>query len=123
MAKETDLSLFLGESRDLEFDITNVAETQAIDISGWTLSFMVKARLSDPDASALITKSPASIAGAFDSDPAVNSQRASINLERSDSTSLTAGLRYWELKRTNTGVQTVVARGRLILRRGVHISV
>ena len=123
MAKETACSVFQGTDRNYVFTILNVAETAAINISGWALSWMVKKKRSDADASALLTKTTASaivISGSFNSDPDENTQIATVSIEDTDTTSLDPGTRYWELKRTDAGFETVLGYGALRLIRGVH---
>lgn len=84
---------------------------------------MVKLAPSDADAAALVTKTTAAgiaIAGAFNSVPGTNAQRATVTVDDTDTATLTAGVRAWELKRTDAGYETVLAYGALTLRRGVH---
>ena len=48
MAKETAARLDLSDDFTYPFTILNGAETLAVDITGWALSWMVKRRKSDP---------------------------------------------------------------------------
>lgn len=124
MAKETALQLFQGEDRRYLFTILDVAEAVAIDITTWTLSFMVKRYTSDADASALITKTAAAsgivISGTFNSVPATNTQIATVTVEDSDTTAIGEGLYHYELKRTDAGFETILAYGAFELIQGVH---
>ncbi len=121
MAKDTAVTMFVGEDRLLEMHVKNLAEDTSINVSGWTIAFLLKRKLSNADASALITKT-AAVAGTFNSDPDTNTQRATVTIEDSDNVSLTPGLCFWEMKRTDAGFETVLGYGRFNLRRGVHVS-
>lgn len=124
MAEETATELFLGEDRLFEFHILDAdVSTTAINITGWALSFMIKKRRSDADASALVTKTTVSgiaIAGTFNATASSNTQRATVTLADTDSSSLNPGLAYYELKRTDDGFETVLAYGPITLKQGVH---
>jgi len=104
-------------------EILNGAETAAIDISGWALSWLVKRYKADADNAALITKTTSSgiaIAGSYNSDPDVNTQLATITVEDTDTTALSPGIYYHELKRTTAGSETILIYGRFELRDTVH---
>jgi hypothetical protein len=127
MAKETILDpYYLGTDFGFPFLILNKDETASLDITAWSLSFMYKADRADLDGAALLTKTTAlggiAIAGTFDAspDPTVNLQRATVSILDTDTDSMTPRIVYWELKRTDPGVETVLADGTQELRRGVH---
>lgn len=127
MAKEQNLTgtdaVFQGTDLALPCHIKNAAETTSIDITGWTLSWMVKRYRSDADLSALITKTTSggiAIAGSFNSDPDINTQRATVTIEDTDSISLSPGLYFHELKRTTNGAETVLIYGTFDLKEAVH---
>lgn len=123
MAKKTPAHLFLGEDHQFVFTILNDAETAVVDISGWNISWMVKRRKTDLDAAALLTKTVGAgivISGIFNAAPAVNTQVATVTVADTDTTSITEGLVYYELKRTDNNSETVLAYGTLELLRAVH---
>ena len=123
MAKETTCELWLGTDFQYVFHVKNNAEDTAIEITGWALSWMVKRYRSDADASAILTKTTASgiaIAGTFHQTPALNTQRATVTLADTDSSSLNPGLYHYELKRTDDGYETVLAYGQMVFNQGVH---
>jgi len=123
MAKETADHLIVGNDYERAFHIQNAEEDTAINIAGYTLSYMIKRRKSDADLAAIVTKTTTLgivIAGAFDADPDVNAQRATVSVSDTDTESLTPGLAYYELKRTTAGFETVLAYGPVDLARGVH---
>lgn len=89
------------------------------DISGWTLAFRVRDSLGG---TSVIYKTTA---GGIAIDEA-GQGTISISLARADTSSLTpskdlaAGKGYvWEIRRTDSGYETVLARGQLILEQEV----
>ena len=122
MAKETALELFQGEDRLYVFTVLNVAETAAIDISGWTLSWMVKRYNGDADLSALVSKTTSAgivISGTFNATPAVNTQVATVTVDDTDTISVSEGTYSHELKRMDAGFETVLSYGVFELIQGV----
>jgi len=124
MAERTDLTLGLGEDRLFVFSILNLAETAAIDISGWALSFMVKRHAQDGDARALVTKTTTAgqivISGTYNADPDLNTQVATVTIEDTDTHTLVPSDSQHELKRTDAGFETTLSYGRISLVRRVH---
>lgn len=111
-----DAHLFIGEDKSLVFTIYQSDGRTAQDITGWTLSWMVKADLADVDGSAVLTKTTSS--GIALTTPA--SGICTVTIADTDTDSLTAGRYYHELKRTTAGSETVLAYGDCHLIRGVH---
>jgi hypothetical protein len=123
MAKATNLRLFLGEDHQFVFTTLNAAETLAVDITGWTLSWMIKRYTSDADLSALLEKTTAAgiaISGVFNSVPATNTQVATVTILDTETSPLPEVLAQYELKRMDAGFETVLAYGTLELVRAVH---
>lgn len=127
MAKVQDIvgddAFLQGTDFTYPCEILNGAETAAIDITGWALSWLVKRYKADADVAALITKTTSSgiaIAGSYNATPASNTQRATITVEDTDTTSLSPGLYYHELKRTTSGSETVLITGLFELADTVH---
>jgi hypothetical protein len=123
MAKETAAELFIGTDHQFVFHILNDDEDAAIDITGWTLSWMVKKSLAHLDAAALLTKTTVSgitIAGVYSATPGSNLQRATVAIADTDTDAFTAGDRFYELKRMDAGADTILAYGTLTVKRGVH---
>lgn len=119
MAKETDQTLWIGTDFQFVFHIKNEAETAAVDITGWTLSWKVKRSVSHADSETVLSKT-ATVSGTFNSDPAVNTQRATVTIDDTDTDGLTAKTYRYELKRTDAGQETVLAYGALELKQPVH---
>lgn len=123
MAKATNTRLFLGEDHQFVFTTLNAAETAAIDVSGWTLSWMLKRAISDADLSALLEKTTLAgiaITGVYNSVPSLNTQVATVTILDTDTTALPEVLAHYELKRMDAGFETVLAYGTLELVRAVH---
>ena len=123
MAKEwTPEALYLGADRTFTFHILNEAETAAINIASWSLTFMLKRTKNQLDAAALLTKTVGSgiaITGSFDSNPAVNTQRAVVTIADTDTDPLAPGMCIGEIKRMDAGFETPLALGPIELKRGV----
>jgi hypothetical protein len=125
MAKETADEIFIGTDVERDYHILNDGETAAINIAGFALSWMLKKRLAHPDADAFITKTTAAlggitIAGVYDADPDVNLQRATVVISDTDTDDLGKGDYFWELKRTDSGAETILCYGKMTLLRSVH---
>lgn len=123
MGKETAAALRIGTDFEFPFTIKNGDESTCINITGWALSFIVKRREEDTDAAALLHYTVGAgivISGSFNADPSTNTQVATVTVADSDTDGLHPGLRYYELKRTDAGLETVLAFGRLDLIRSVH---
>lgn len=106
-AVETNLRQFIGV--DHEYVMT---ETEGELLDGQALSFMVKRRLSDADAEALVTVTGGAIA--------IAGAVVTVTVSAAQTVALSAGQYYWEIKRTNTGAKNVMGFGAFTLKRGVH---
>lgn len=123
MALETDLTYYLGTDHQFVHSVLDSAQAAAIDISGWSLSFMVKRSRSQADASATLTKTTVdgiAITGAFNADPETNTQVATVSIGDTDTDALAAGSYVWELKRTDPGLEVVIGYGAFRMIRSVH---
>lgn len=115
---DEDDSFFIGEDKLLAATIYQSNGRTAQNITGWTLSWMLKRSLSDTDGSALLTKTTSTTITL--TSPTVG--QCTIGIADTDTDSLEPGRYYHELKRTNAGEETVLSHGRCVLRRGVHRS-
>jgi hypothetical protein len=122
--KRTPLAIVLGTDQAYSFHVRATDEKTSINIAGMTFSFMVKRLLDDADGDALLVKSGGaiSVAGTFNVDPALNGQRAAMQLADTESDGLEPGNAHWELKRIDSGFEHRVAWGPMKLIRGVHRS-
>ena len=120
---ETALAYFLGTDKVYDFLVyTSSAKTAHRDVTGYTTSFMVKRRRTDADLAAILTKAGV-VSGTFNASPALNTQKISVTLVDDETdTEIAPGVAYWELKRTNSGSEDVLAFGTIELRRAVHVS-
>lgn len=120
-------AIFIGEDRTYNYQVwddDDSAVAQAVDITSWTLSYTVKRRKGDGDADALLTKTTGgngiAITGTYNTNITTNTQRAAVTIADTDLDALAPGLAYYELKRTGTDVETVIAFGTMTLSRGLH---
>jgi hypothetical protein len=120
---ETKLRYVQGTDHRFVYTILNAAQTAAIDISGWALSFMAKRDSGDTDAAAVITKTTVAgivISGVFNAAPASNTQIATLTIEDTDTLTVPEYLYEHELKRTDAGLETILSYGPFELVQGVH---
>lgn len=105
---------FLGEAKNLVITCYQQDGKTALDLTGQALSWMLKASLNDPDASALVTKTTS--AGITLTDP--TNGVCTVTLAAADTVDLDPGTYHHELKRTSPS--SVLTYGTCVLRRGVH---
>ena len=116
----SDHEWFIGTDHQFEFGPVLDGDGVPVNITGWTLSWMLKRRLSDLDANALLTKTPV-ISGSYSATIALNTQRATVTVADTDTDAFVARTDYrHELKRTDAGSESVLAYGTAVLKRGVH---
>lgn len=117
----TPLQYFLGTDKAFDFTVyTSSAKTTIREVTGYATNFMVKRRLSDTDASALISID-GTVTGVFNASPDVNTQKITVVLVDTDTdTGIPPCGAFWELKRTDPGFEDVLAYGTIELRRAVH---
>lgn len=117
-----------GEDKNLVFTIYQTGTTRAAieagtasaqNVTGWTLSYMLKRNITDIDSEALITKTTTS--GIALTTPA--SGIVTVTITDTDTENLAEGdVYYQELKRTGDGVEAVLSQGQVRLRQAVHKS-
>lgn len=113
----TNDDFFTGEDKSLVFTVTQADGSTPQNITGWTLSWMLKRNLGDADAAALITKTTAGGAIALTTPL---SGICTVTIEDVDTDALTPGTYRHELKRTNAGTETVLSYGTCVLKQAVH---
>jgi hypothetical protein len=96
--------------------LTGIVTGTLQDITGWTLSWLVKRKATDLDAAALITKTTSS--GIALTTPA--SGLCTITVADTDTDSIAAGTYHHELKRMDAGYEAILIQGRAVLRGAVH---
>jgi hypothetical protein len=112
----TNDDFFLGEDKVLPDTIYQSDGITLQNVTGWTISFMVKKHATDLDADAKVTKTTAN-GGIVLTAPL--SGLITITLASADTASLPAGLYAYEVKRTDVFPKTVLTTGTLTLRQGV----
>lgn len=103
------ITLPIGADRNLRYTVyTSAAQATCRNVSGFTLQWMLKRKVGQPDAQALLTKTSddISIEGTFNSDPAVNTQRVVVAISAEDTDGLAPGLAFCELKRMDDGFES-----------------
>jgi hypothetical protein len=92
------------------------------DVTGYTFRWFLKRRDTDPDVDALIEKVPANftITGAYNVDPAQNTQRVLFTVTDEDLADVPAGFYVHELKRDDAGAETPLIKGRCVLLQSGH---
>lgn len=123
MPKIVDLEYWIGSNFQFEFHILDRAETQAVNITGWQLSFMVKRRNIPIDSAALLTKTTGagaiSIVGTYLLLPTTNLQRAIVPLTPADI--LVPGEWIYEIIRTDEGFRSLpLTHGKFVAHKGLH---
>lgn len=124
---------FTGTDKILTFEILDSDPTAnpnaaPIDLTTWTLNWMVKRNPKTVDASALLTKaagSGLSLVGIFNSVRATNTQRVRVVVSDTDlqTAALKAVVEYrHELKRMDAGSEEVLVFGTMVLMQAVHID-
>lgn len=119
-----DDRVFLGEDRKIKFAIyADTTQTTIQDVSGWALSWKLVSKAGD--ATALLTKTTSggiAITGVFNASPSVNTQRIEVTIDDVDTDALTPGTKWHELKRTDAGLESVLAFGTFYLHQPAHLS-
>lgn len=109
---------FTNADKLVTFAIKQADEVTAQNITGWALSWMMKRRATDADASALITKvTPAGIT--ITDGP---NGLCQFTVTDENTAAVAAGLYVHELKRTDAGSETPLCEGTVVLRQSKHIS-
>lgn len=105
---------FTGEDKDLVFTVySSNAQTAAQNITGYTITWMLKAKRGAADADALLTKTATLTTAA--------SGICTVSLTDDDISTLVGEKRYFhELKRTDSGNETVLSYGTFTLQQAVH---
>lgn len=109
---------FLGEDKSLVITVYQSDGTTPQDITGWALSWRLKRKLSDADASALLTKTTSSGIALTTAASGV----CTVTIADTDTDDIAPDTYQHELKRTDAGQETVLLYGDCTLKRGVHRS-
>lgn len=113
-----------GEDWPIELSVLD-DDGVPVDISGWSVRFLIKRRLRDADADAIIDKSTdddLSISGTYNADPDVNTQVVTGTIADTETDGVVPGLCYFEWRRTDDGYERVLGDGVVRIARGVARS-
>ena len=124
MAKLQSISqLFIAADYVIKFTVYDPTETSIVDVTGMSLSWMLKKRLTHPDSAKLLAKTNGdglTIDGVYNANPVVNTQRVVVTLKASDTINFKPRVIAHELKRMDVNFETVLSYGPATLERGVH---
>lgn len=113
--------IYQGEDKKLRFVVfANEAQTLCEDVTSFTFSW----KLMGPSG-VVITKTSGSgiaVVGVFNSNPNLNTQKVEVSIDDTDTDLLAPIVYLHELKRTNAGVENLIAQGDLPLENAVHDS-
>jgi hypothetical protein len=115
-------TLFKGTDHEFPVTVLNSAQTAAIDITSFALSFVMKRTKSGSAVVTKTTPSGISIGGTYDADPDVNTQVATVIIADTDTDDLPTGNYYYEVKRTDAGLESIIVQGTVPLERALHTS-
>jgi hypothetical protein len=116
---DDDDAWFIGEDKILgPFTVYQQNKRTPQNITGWSVSWMMKRDLDDVDGDAVLQKTTS--AGITLTTP--TSGILNITIADTDTDGLAAGTYYHEVKRTDAGNETVLATGTCVLQQGVHRS-
>ena len=111
-----DAGWFTNEDKQFVFSITQPDGVAAQDVTGWNLSWLLKAHKNDADTAAKITKT--TLSGIALTTPL--SGVVTVTISDTDTLALAPGNYYHELKRTDDGSETVLSYGSAALLRSLH---
>lgn len=118
-----DALWFRGEDKRLQFVVyADATRAAVVDASAFALSWKLTTA---PGTAALVTKttgSGISVSGTFNADPTLNAQVVEVAVDDTDTDGLTALTLWHELKRTDAGLEGVLAHGRATLLAPVHLT-
>jgi hypothetical protein len=116
-----DDRFFMNSDYEIDCYIKQADQTTAQDVSGWSLSWMLKKRESDADASAVITKTTAGGGITIENGP-LGYVRVLIADTDTQAVGIRAGVYMHELKRTDAGLEAPVIKGMAVLRPSLHLT-
>ena len=110
---------FTNADKELTFAIKQADGVTPQNITGWALSWMLKRRKTDADASALVTKTTGGGTITITDGP---NGVCTLTVTDENTAAVRAGLYVHELKRTDVGAETPLTEGTVVLRQSAHIS-
>jgi hypothetical protein len=110
---------FTNADKLLQFHIFQADGVTAQNITGWALSWVLKRRHKDADASALVTKTTG---GGTISLTAPLTGDCELTVTDENTALMQSGLYWHELKRTDAGAETPLLEGTVVLLQSLHIT-
>lgn len=107
---------FTGEDKSLVFTVYQSDGSTAEDITGWSLSWMLKRNKRDADADALITKTTGDGIALTTPESGV----CTVSVADTETEDLRGGRYYHELKRTDAGSEAVLSYGSAQVQQSIH---
>lgn len=108
---------FTNSDKVLSFAVKQSDGESVQDISGWSLSWVLKKYRTTPDASALVSKTGSDIT--ITNGPL---GLCELTVEDEDTADIPAGLYVHELKRIDAGAETPLCEGTAVLLQSAHVS-
>lgn len=111
---------FAGEDKAFIDTIYQADGVTPENITSWAISFMVKKRAADLDSLAKVVKT------VTDGGIAITSAASgiiTITVFAADTVAINPGTYRYEIKRTNTGQETVLTYGSCVIRQSVHHAI
>lgn len=120
MAKKVNITAGDGFYKNTNFQLDFMVEKDGApdNIAGWNMSCLIKKRATDADASAVLTKTTAA-GGILVIDGPTGHGR--VQFAPADTVNLAAGFYFYEIKRTDTGLQTVIVPGKNAPAASLHL--
>lgn len=120
----------VGEDKKLRFTIyADAQQTACVDVSGFAVSWKL-GTAAGTTGTVSITKTSGNgigVAGVFNADPALNTQVIEVTVDDVDTQppsgdGVAPGTYYHELKRTDEGLEQILAKGTVTLLPAIHAS-
>jgi hypothetical protein len=110
---------FLGEDKFLSFTIFGRDKITPIDVSEWTMEWVLRKTDAGADPALLLKVTPTDIqvVGEYNVDPTVNTQRVRIFFSRTDTSLLRATTYRHSLKRIDPGYAGILSFGNCTFRQ------
>lgn len=114
---------YKGTDKKLRYSIfSDDAQTTPLDVSTFALSWQLSSK---PGQAPTLTKTLGSgitVTGVFNASPSLNTQVVEVAIADTDTDALAATTWWHELKRTDAGLEEVLAHGYARLLQPVHLS-
>ena len=116
-----DAQFYRGTDRKIRFTVYSTLPAPGVagvcqDVaSGWAFGWILAASKGAAPAVTKTSGSGIAVVGAFNASPALNLQRVEVTIEDADTNGIAAGEYWHELRRTDAGLEDVLAIGRVLV--------